>query len=140
VGTRASERAPYAKWLNGNSANDRGTAVLALVLVVTLIAGFVGLAIADVDTTAYVAFCAGPVVSTAVGIILARKVGAVADVVDKVEAQTNGIATAQRDSLDAHLTAQDQLAGEAVRAAQIHAQRVSEGAVNAPHAAPADGA
>jgi hypothetical protein len=81
-----------------------------------------------VDTSAYVLFCAGPIVSAAVGTILARKVAAVAGVVEEVKHQTNGIATAQTASIQAHLTEQDITAGEVALAAEKRAVRPTEGA------------
>jgi hypothetical protein len=114
-------------WGNDNSALDRTAAVLIVVLTVTLVFGFVGLSLAGIDTTSYVLFCAGPIVSTAVGAILSRKVNAVAATVAVVEKQTNGIATAHRAQLDAHLTAQDVAAVEVATAAEKRAERQPQG-------------
>lgn len=109
-----------------NSAVNRTAAGLVVVLTITLIGGFVGLSIAGIDTAAYVLFCAGPAVSTAVGIVLSHKVGTVEETVKQVEKQTNGIATAQRDALDAHLREQDVTAAEVATAAADLAQQAAQ--------------
>lgn len=113
-------------WGNDNRAPDRGTALLIVVLAVTLIAGFVGLSLAGVDTSAYVLFCAGPIVSTAVGAVLSRKVAAVAGDVEQVKHQTNGIATAQNEALQAHLTEQDLTAAEVAHRGRGGTQRPTQ--------------
>jgi hypothetical protein len=112
---------------NNNGALNRTTAMLVIGLALTLIGGFVGLAIAGVDTTAYVLFCAGPAVSATVGVVLSHKVGTVAETVKQVERQTNGIAIARVSSLDDHLTAQDVAAAQVATAAAELAQNTAQG-------------
>jgi hypothetical protein len=126
-------------WHKDNSATERGTAVLALVLVVTLLAGFVGMSVADLDTTAYVAFCAGPAVSASVGMVLSRKVAAVAGDIVEVKHQTNGIASAAAAAVEAHLVLQDRAAVEVARDAAEHRERLNESPVGPPYVVPSDG-
>jgi hypothetical protein len=106
---------------------------------VTLVGGFVWLALAGVDTTGYVLFCAGPAASAAVGLVLSHKVGNVGDVVKQVERQTNGMAIARVVSLDDHLTAQDFTAAQVATAALDRAQPPSEPLVGPPRVVPSDG-
>lgn len=119
-------------WENDNSALRRASAGLAVVLVVTLLGGFVGLSLAGIDTTGYVLFCAGPAVSTMVGIVLSHKVAAVAGVVEQVKHQTNGIATAQNAAVQAHLSEQDATAAQVATAAAEQAQNVASGPAGPP--------
>jgi hypothetical protein len=118
---------------------SRETIALTTILAVVLVAGFVVLAIAGVDTTAYVLFCAGPAVSTAVGFVLSHKVAKVAQVVSQVERQTNGMATARVDSLNDHLTAQDLTAAQVATAAAKRAQRPTQDPMSSPTVVPTDG-
>lgn len=87
---------------------DGATAIMGIVLVVVLIAGFVTLSVLGVDTDAFVLFAAGPLVSGAVGAILTRKIADVRTVVDKVEHATNAVLTAQFVGVDAHMDRQDE--------------------------------
>lgn len=107
-------------------ATDRATVVLLAVMSMVLVAGFVTLAVLGVDTTAYVVFLSGPLLTTIVGAVLSHKVAAVKQIVGYVQEQTNGIAAAQSARLDAHLTAQDDTARESARAASELGQRLTQ--------------
>lgn len=117
---------------NDNSAPERGTLLLIVSLTVALLGGFVALSLAGVDTTAYVLFCAGPIVSTAVGAVLSHKVNKVAGVVEQVKHQTNGIAAATAAAVQAHLTDQDITAAQVATAAAELAQRPAQDPVQPP--------
>lgn len=84
---------------------DRTIATVATTLTLVLVAGFVTLAWSGRDTAAYVLFVAGPLVSTVVGVVLARKVSSVAGDVVAVKHQTNQMLTSRLDSLDTQLSA-----------------------------------
>lgn len=108
---------------------DAASMVLVALLAVTLIIGFVTLTVAGIDTTTFVVFAAGPLMTTIVGAVLSHKVTAVASTVaavsgtvDKVQEQTNGLASATLIKLDSHLTAQDITAADV---ADIAAKRAN---------------
>lgn len=117
---------------NTDASLDRTSVILVAVMCGILVVGFVTLTIAGVDTTAYVIFCAGPLMTTLVGAVLSHKVAGVAATVKVVEAQTNGIATAARESLETHLDAQDRTAAIVAQDAEKRAQRPNLGAPGWP--------
>jgi hypothetical protein len=126
-------------WDKSKLRTDQGTALLALVMVVTLVGGFVGLSIAGLDTAEYTLFLAGPAVSAAVGTVLAGKVKTVQATVAKVEAQTNGIASAAAKAVEAHLVLQDQAAAQVATDASEHRERLAESPAGPPYVVPSDG-
>lgn len=99
------------------AALDRPTVILTGVLGLTVLSGFIVLTAIGVDTTAYVVFLSGPLATMVVGAVLSHKVTGIQATATAVEKQTNGIATAQRDSLQDHLTAQDVTAAATAAAA-----------------------
>lgn len=84
---------------------DRTIATVATTLTIVLVSGFVVLAWSGRDTAGYVLFVAGPVVSTVVGVVLARKVSTIGSDVTTVKHQTNQMLTTRLDSLDSQLSA-----------------------------------
>jgi len=119
---------------------DRTTAILIGSLSVLLVSGFVALSVIGVDTTAYVVFLSGPLMTSVVGAVLSHKVTSVQATVKAVGNQTNGIATAQRESLDVHLTAQDKTARESAQAAAALGRRLTRDAPGSSERAQPGGA
>jgi uncharacterized membrane protein len=111
---------------------DRSSVTLVGVLLVTLIGGFVALSVSGVETSTYVLFCAGPLMTTVVGAVLSRKVAVVEETVAKVEKQTNGMASATAAAVQAHLITQDERAAEVATDASKHLQRLTDGLPGPP--------
>jgi len=84
---------------------DKTTAVIGGLGALVLVLGFVVLTAIGRDTTSYVIFVSGPLVSTLVGLVLSRKVSAVQATADEVKVATNGILGARLNSLDDQLAA-----------------------------------
>jgi hypothetical protein len=119
---------------------DRTTAVLISALSIVLVTGFVALSVIGVDTTAYVVFLSGPLMTSVVGAVLSHKVMGIQTTMRAVEHQTNGIATAQRASLEAHLDAQDATAKESAREATELGRRLTQRPPGSPQSAQPDAA
>jgi hypothetical protein len=79
---------------------DRTTLTVSACGLVALVTGFVVLAETGNDTSAYVLFVSGPLVSTLVGALLVRKVSVVKKVAEDVRKQTNGIITMRLNTFD----------------------------------------
>lgn len=82
---------------------DKATAAVIGAVAFVLIGGYVVLAALRVDTVGYAVFVTGPVVSTIVGAVLARKVAVVKAVAEDVKQATNGLLSVRLDSLDTQL-------------------------------------
>jgi hypothetical protein len=90
---------------------DRGslapsTLVILSGLFVVLVAGFLVLVLTEHDTATYSLFVAGPLVTSVVGAVVARRVRVVEGVARIVESQTNGLLSSNLAGLHDHLDAQ----------------------------------
>jgi hypothetical protein len=75
-------------------------------LFVVLVAGFLVLVLTEHDTATYSLFVAGPLVTSVVGAVVARRVRVVEDVARTVESQTNGLLSSNFAGMHDHLDAQ----------------------------------
>lgn len=78
---------------------------------VILVGGFLLLTLTGHDTTAYVVFVSGPLVTTAVGALLAKQVGSVGATAQQAVDQTNGVISGPLGHLVAVTDANHQLLG-----------------------------
>lgn len=88
-----------------SAAADTTTLVVSGVVFLVLVSGYVTLAALHIDTIGYAVFVTGPIVSTIVGAVLARRVGAVQAVAEDVRKATNGMLTTRLDLVDDQLVA-----------------------------------
>jgi hypothetical protein len=79
---------------------DRTLTLAGIISTLVLVSGFLALSIAGKPTEAYVLFVSGPLVSGVVGVILSRKVNAVAETTEQVKAQVNGALSGRFDQLE----------------------------------------
>lgn len=75
----------------------------AVVVALVLVVGFVALAATNHDTSAFVVFVSGPLVSTLVGAVLVKRVAAVQTISETVETQTNSLLSNRLTHIDGAL-------------------------------------
>lgn len=78
-------------------------AAVAAAVAVLLTAGLLTLILAGRDTSAYLLWAGGPVISGLVGLVLAARVKSVAASVAVVRHQTNSLLTSRLDRLDSEI-------------------------------------
>jgi hypothetical protein len=84
---------------------DRVALAGAAIVTLVLVGGFIFIASSGADTTGYVIFVSGPLVSSLVGAFLASKVRSVQATTDEVRHATDGLLTARLNSVDQQLAA-----------------------------------
>lgn len=78
---------------------------MTTVTLTVLVAGFVLLAWAGRDVSAYALFIGGPVVSAVVGVLITRRVATVSSDLAAVKHQTNSLLSVRLDTIDGELAA-----------------------------------
>lgn len=107
-------------------STDAGLLVAVGLIGIAVIGGFVVLTALGRPTTEYAVFVAGPLVTSIVAALLSRRVGTVAQAVERVERQTNGVLASQFSDVTSHLARQDVTAAAAAQEAAEDRRNIAD--------------
>lgn len=124
-----------------NHPGSLSTLTMAMLggLVCVLVGGFLLLVLTGHDTSTYILFVAGPLVTTVVGALIGQRVKVVEEVARTVEAQTNGQLSESLSHIHGHIDEQTTELLEASQRAVVVPPQAS-GAGRLPAQQPAVGA